>query len=234
MGLVINNLTKSFGKGDVETKVLKGIDMEVDEGGLVILKGASGSGKTTLLSIIGGLLGRSGGEVTLNGENYLDINEKALTTMRLREIGFIFQSSHLIPYMQVIDQLAFVGEQAGMRSKDARQKAEQLLREIGLGHRLKAYPNVLSGGEKQRVAIMRAWMNEPKMILADEPTASLDAKRATEVMGMIRDNIRTNNSVGLMITHDERLFDYADRIYTLDDGHVVAEEKTEEKKLVHN
>ncbi|HIW13749.1 MAG TPA: ABC transporter ATP-binding protein [Candidatus Salinicoccus stercoripullorum] len=234
MGLVINNLTKSFGKGDVETKVLKGIDMEVDEGGLVILKGASGSGKTTLLSIIGGLLGRSGGEVTLNGENYLDINEKALTTMRLREIGFIFQSSHLIPYMKVIDQLAFVGEQAGMRSKDARQKAEQLLREIGLGHRLKAYPNVLSGGEKQRVAIMRAWMNEPKMILADEPTASLDAKRATEVMGMIRDNIRTNNSVGLMITHDERLFDYADRIYTLDDGHVVAEEKTEEKKLVHN
>lgn|SRR5690625_319794 len=234
MGLVINNLTKSFGKGDVETKVLKGIDMEVDEGGLVILKGASGSGKTTLLSIIGGLLGRSGGEVTLNGENYLDINEKALTTMRLREIGFIFQSSHLIPYMKVIDQLAFVGEQAGMTSKDARQKAEQLLREIGLGHRLKAYPNVLSGGEKQRVAIMRAWMNEPKMILADEPTASLDAKRATEVMGMIRDNIRTNNSVGLMITHDERLFDYADRIYTLDDGHVVAEEKTEEKKLVHN
>lgn len=234
MGLVINNLTKSFGKGDVETKVLKGIDMEVDEGELVILKGASGSGKTTLLSIIGGLLGRSGGEVTLNGENYLDINEKALTTMRLREIGFIFQSSHLIPYMKVIDQLAFVGEQAGMRSKDARQKAEQLLREIGLGHRLKAYPNVLSGGEKQRVAIMRAWMNEPKMILADEPTASLDAKRATEVMGMIRDNIRTNNSVGLMITHDERLFDYADRIYTLDDGHVVAEEKTEEKKLVHN
>src|SRR5690625_2958097 len=87
MGLVINNLTKSFGKGDVETKVLKGIDMEVDEGELVILKGASGSGKTTLLSIIGGLLGRSGGEVTLNGENYLDINEKALTTMRLREIG---------------------------------------------------------------------------------------------------------------------------------------------------
>lgn len=234
MGLVINNLTKSFGKGDVETKVLKGIDMEVDEGELVILKGASGSGKTTLLSIIGGLLGRSGGEVTLNGENYLDINEKALTTMRLREIGFIFQSSHLIPYMKVIDQLAFVGEQAGMTSKDARQKAEQLLREIGLGHRLKAYPNVLSGGEKQRVAIMRAWMNEPKMILADEPTASLDAKRATEVMGMIRDNIRTNNSVGLMITHDERLFDYADRIYTLDDGHVVAEEKTEEKKLVHN
>src|SRR5699024_11836937 len=121
-----------------------------------------------------------------------------------------------------------------MISKDARQKAEQLLMEIGLGHRLTAYPNVLSGGEKQRVAIMRAWMNEPKMILADEPTASLDAKRATEVMGMIRDNIRTNNSVGLMITHDERLFDYADRIYTLDDGHVVDEEKTEEKKLVHN
>src|SRR5699024_148172 len=116
-GLVINNLTKSFGKGDVETKVLKGIDMEVDEGELVILKGASGSGKTTLLSIIGGLLGRSGGEVTLNGENYLDINEKALTTMRLREIGFTSQSYHPIRDMKVIDQLAFVGEQAGIDRK---------------------------------------------------------------------------------------------------------------------
>jgi len=234
MGLVINNLTKSFGKGDIETQVLKGIDMEVDEGELVILKGASGSGKTTLLSIIGGLLSRSGGDVTLNNEDYLDIKQKTLTSIRLKEIGFIFQSSHLIPYMKVIDQLAFVGEQAGLTSKDARQRAEKLLKEIGLGHRLKAYPNVLSGGEKQRVAIMRAWMNEPKMILADEPTASLDAKRATEVMGMIRDNIRANSSVGLMITHDERLFEYADRIYTLDEGHIVHEKKNEGKELVYN
>lgn len=234
MGLVINNLTKSFGKGDIETQVLKGIDVEVDEGELVILKGASGSGKTTLLSIIGGLLSRSGGDVTLNNEDYLDIKQKTLTSIRLKEIGFIFQSSHLIPYMKVIDQLAFVGEQAGLTSKDARHRAEKLLKEIGLGHRLKAYPNVLSGGEKQRVAIMRAWMNEPKMILADEPTASLDAKRATEVMGMIRDNIRANSSVGLMITHDERLFEYADRIYTLDEGHIVHEKKNEGKELVYN
>lgn len=224
MGLNIKNLTKSFGKGDIETKVLKGIDIEVKEGELVILKGASGSGKTTLLSIIGGLLGRSGGDVSLNDENYLDIKDKALTSMRLKEIGFIFQSSHLIPYMKVIDQLVFIGEQAGMSSKDAKDRAESLLKEIGLGHRLNSYPNLLSGGEKQRVAIMRAWMNEPKMILADEPTASLDAERATEVMDMIRNNIQSNQSVGLMITHDERLFSYADRIYTLDEGYVVDQE----------
>lgn len=233
MGLNINNLTKAFGKGAIETQVLKGIDIEVNEGELVILKGASGSGKTTLLSIIGGLLGRSGGDVSLNGENYLDIKDKTLTSMRLKEIGFIFQSSHLIPYMKVIDQLVFVGEQAGMSSKDAKNRAESLLKEIGLGHRLKAYPNVLSGGEKQRVAIMRAWMNEPKMILADEPTASLDANRATEVMEMIRNNIKTEKSVGLMITHDERLFGYADRIYTLDDGYVV-DQKVENKEFVYN
>lgn len=224
MGLNIKDLTKSFGKGDIETKVLKGIDIEVKEGELVILKGASGSGKTTLLSIIGGLLGRSGGDVSLNDENYLDIKDKALTSMRLKEIGFIFQSSHLIPYMKVIDQLVFIGEQAGMSSKDAKDRAESLLKEIGLGHRLNSYPNLLSGGEKQRVAIMRAWMNEPKMILADEPTASLDAERATEVMDMIRNNIQSNQSVGLMITHDERLFSYADRIYTLDEGYVVDQE----------
>lgn len=233
MGLKINNLTKSFGTGDIETQVLKGVDIEAKEGELVILKGASGSGKTTLLSIIGGLLGRSGGEVSLNGENYLDIKEKALTSMRLKEIGFIFQSSHLIPYMKVIDQLTFIGEQAGMSSKNAKIRAEELLKEIGLGHRLKAYPNVLSGGEKQRVAIMRAWMNEPKMILADEPTASLDAQRATEVMEMIRDNIKVKHAVGLMITHDERLFGYADRIYTLDDGYV-ADEKMDKKELIYN
>ncbi|WP_411843184.1 ABC transporter ATP-binding protein [Salinicoccus sp. HZC-1] len=224
MGLQINNLTKSFGKDDIKTQVLKGIDIEVNQGELVILKGASGSGKTTLLSIIGGLLKRSAGDVSLNGENYLDINEKALTSMRLKEIGFIFQSSHLIPYMRVIDQLAFVGEQAGMSTKTAKRRAESLLKDIGLGHRLRAYPNVLSGGEKQRVAIMRAWMNEPKMILADEPTASLDAERAMEVIEMIRDNIKTNQSVGLMITHDTRLFDYADRIYTLDEGYIVNRE----------
>lgn len=233
MGLKINNLTKSFGKGDIETQVLKEIDIEVNQGELVILKGASGSGKTTLLSIIGGLLSRSAGNVSLNDENYLDINEKALTSMRLKEIGFIFQSSHLIPYMRVIDQLAFIGEQAGMPTKTAKRRAKSLLKDIGLGHRLKAYPNVLSGGEKQRVAIMRAWMNEPKMILADEPTASLDAERAVEVIEMICDNIKTNQSIGLMITHDVRLFNYADRIYTLDEGYI-ANQETDNKEFVYN
>lgn len=101
--------------------------------------------------------------------------------MRLNQIGFIFQSSHLIPYLNVTDQLVYVGEMAGMRKKDAKERAEKLLKQIGLSHRLKSYPSELSGGEKQRVAIMRAWMNHPKMILADEPTASLDSKRAIEV-----------------------------------------------------
>ena len=146
--------------------------------------------------------------------------DKKLTDMRLNQIGFIFQSSHLIPYLNVTDQLVYVGEMAGMRKKDAKERAEKLLKQIGLSHRLKSYPNELSGGEKQRVAIMRAWMNHPKMILADEPTASLDSKRAIEVAKMIKNSVKENNSIGIMITHDERIFEFADKVIKLSDGRI--------------
>ena len=181
MGLVVEHVTKSFGENEAKTQVLNDITFTAEKGQLVILNGASGSGKSTLLSIIGGLLGKSSGEITLDDLDYVDLSDKKLTDMRLKQIGFIFQSSHLIPYLNVTDQLVYVGEMAGMRKKDAKERAEKLLKQIGLSHRLKSYPNELSGGEKQRVAIMRAWMNHPKMILADEPTASLDSKRAIEV-----------------------------------------------------
>jgi len=181
MGLVVEHVTKSFGEKEAKTQVLNDITFTAEKGQLVILNGASGSGKSTLLSIIGGLLGKSSGEITLDDLDYVDLSDKKLTDMRLNQIGFIFQSSHLIPYLNVTDQLVYVGEMAGMRKKDAKERAEKLLKQIGLSHRLKSYPNELSGGEKQRVAIMRAWMNHPKMILADEPTASLDSKRAIAV-----------------------------------------------------
>ena len=140
--------------------------------------------------------------------------------MRLNQIGFIFQSSHLIPYLNVTDQLMYVGQMAGMSKNEAKKRAEKLLIDIGLEHRLKSYPNELSGGEKQRVAIMRAWMNEPKLILADEPTASLDSNRAIEVVKMIRDNVKNNQSIGIMITHDERIFEFADKVIKLSDGKI--------------
>ncbi|MEB6231320.1 ABC transporter ATP-binding protein [Mammaliicoccus sciuri] len=220
MGLVVEHVTKSFGEKETKTQVLNDITFTAEKGQLVILNGASGSGKSTLLSIIGGLLGKSSGEITLDDLDYVDLSDKKLTDMRLNQIGFIFQSSHLIPYLNVTDQLVYVGEMAGMRKKDAKERAEKLLKQIGLSHRLKSYPNELSGGEKQRVAIMRAWMNHPKMILADEPTASLDSKRAIEVAKMIKNSVKENNSIGIMITHDERIFEFADKVIKLSDGRI--------------
>ena len=191
------------------------------EGEFVVLTGASGSGKTTLLTILGGLLSQSSGDILYNDQPLFDRSKAS--AVRLHEIGFIFQESHLVPYLTVEEQLVTVGREAGMSKGDAQKRARQLLDEIGLSHRLKVYPNSLSGGEKQRVAIMRAFMNHPKIILADEPTASLDASRATDVVEMIRDYIHDMDMVGIMITHDQRLFDYADRVIYLEDGQLVSD-----------
>ena len=220
MTLQVKDIKKSFGKGTSETTVLKGINFEVNDGEFVILNGASGSGKTTLLTILGGLLSQDSGDIVYNDEPLYSVKNKP-GDLRLNEIGFIFQSSHLVPYLKVKAQLTTIGKEAGMSKKDAEQRAEMLLSQIGLAHRLNVFPHMLSGGEKQRVAIMRAFMNNPKIILADEPTASLDAKRATEVIEMIKSQIQNKKMIGIMITHDKRLFDYADRVIELDDGVIV-------------
>lgn len=220
MSLQVKDIKKSFGKGQSETTVLKGINFEVNDGEFVILNGASGSGKTTLLTILGGLLSQNSGEILYNDAPLYDSNKKA-SELRLNEIGFIFQSSHLVAYLKVKAQLTTIGREAGMSKKDADQRAEMLLNQIGLSHRLSVFPHMLSGGEKQRVAIMRALMNNPKIILADEPTASLDAERATEVIEMIKNQIQSKKMIGIMITHDKRLFEYADRVIELDDGVIV-------------
>lgn len=219
MSLQIEHLKKHFGQGESETQVLKDLNFDVKEGEFVVLTGASGSGKTTLLTILGGLLSQSSGDILYNDQPLFDRSKAS--AVRLHEIGFIFQESHLVPYLTVEEQLVTVGREAGMSKGDAQKRARQLLDEIGLSHHLKVYPNSLSGGEKQRVAIMRAFMNHPKIILADEPTASLDASRATDVVEMIRDYI--HDMVGIMITHDQRLFDYADRVIYLEDGQLVSD-----------
>lgn len=217
MSLQVKDIKKSFGNGQSETPVLKGINFNVNEGEFVILNGASGSGKTTLLTILGGLLSQSSGDILYNDQPLFTRDRKA-SELRLNEIGFIFQSSHLVPYLKVKAQLATIGKEAGMTMKEANQRAETLLKQIGLNHRLTAFPHMLSGGEKQRVAIVRALMNHPKIILADEPTASLDAERATEVIEMIKNQIKSKKMIGIMITHDKRLFEYADKVIELNDG----------------
>lgn len=217
MSLQVKDIKKSFGNGQSETPVLKGINFNVNEGEFVILNGASGSGKTTLLTILGGLLSQSSGDILYNNQPLFTRDRKA-SELRLNEIGFIFQSSHLVPYLKVKAQLTTIGKEAGMTMQEANQRAETLLKQIGLNHRLTAFPHMLSGGEKQRVAIVRALMNHPKIILADEPTASLDAERATVVIEMIKNQIKSKKMIGIMITHDKRLFEYADKVIELDDG----------------
>lgn len=219
MSLQANHIVKTFGKGDTETKVLKDIDITIEPGEFVILSGASGSGKSTLLSILGGLLSQTKGEINYQGKPLFS-NTRRNTERRLTDIGFIFQSSHLVPYLSVMDQLTIVGREAGMSKKDANQRASKLLTDIGLSDKLNAFPHMLSGGQKQRVAIMRALMNDPKLLLADEPTASLDAKRALSVVKMIKKEIINNDMCGFMVTHDQRLFEYADKVIYLEDGKI--------------
>lgn len=219
MSLQVNHIVKTFGKGDIETKVLKDIDITIEPGEFVILSGASGSGKSTLLSILGGLLSQTKGEINYQGKPLFS-NTRRNTERRLTDIGFIFQSSHLVPYLSVMDQLTIVGREAGMSKKEANQRASKLLTDIGLSDKLNAFPHMLSGGQKQRVAIMRALMNDPKLLLADEPTASLDAKRALSVVKMIKKKIINNDMCGIMVTHDQRLFEYADKVIYLEDGKI--------------
>ena len=219
MGLVVKDISKTFGEKSSKTEVLKDINFEVKDGEFIILNGASGSGKTTLLTILGGLLSQTSGDVVYEGKSLFERHTNK-AHLRLNDIGFIFQDSHLVPYLKVLDQLTLIGKEAGMSSKEAQARAKELLKKIGLEEQLNSYPHMLSGGQQQRVAIMRALMNHPKIVLADEPTASLDASRAQEVVEMIRKQIKENQMIGIMITHDESLFKYADRIVQLYDGKI--------------
>ncbi|KPH58978.1 hemin ABC transporter ATP-binding protein [Staphylococcus epidermidis] len=219
MGLVVKDISKTFGEKSSKTEVLKDINFEVKDGEFIILNGASGSGKTTLLTILGGLLSQTSGDVVYEGKSLFERHTNK-AHLRLNDIGFIFQASHLVPYLKVLDQLTLISKEAGMSSKEAQARAKELLTKIGLEEQLNSYPHMLSGGQQQRVAIMRALMNHPKIVLADEPTASLDASRAQEVVEMIRKQIKANQMIGIMITHDESLFKYADRIVQLYDGKI--------------
>lgn len=219
MGLVVKDISKTFGEKTSKTEVLKDINFEMKDGEFIILNGASGSGKTTLLTILGGLLSQTSGDVVYEGKSLFERHTNK-AHLRLNDIGFIFQASHLVPYLKVLDQLTLIGKETGMSSKEAQARAKELLTKIGLEEQLNSYPHMLSGGQQQRVAIMRALMNHPKIVLADEPTASLDASRAQEVVEMIRKQIKANQMIGIMITHDESLFKYADRIVQLYDGKI--------------
>ena len=217
-GLVLKNVTKSFKEGDSTVHALKNVSLTVNPGDFIAIIGPSGSGKSTLLSIAGALLQPTNGEVLVNGTDIGKMKEKDLSSFRLTDVGFILQTSNLIPYLSVLDQLLLVRKMKGKVTAQDTEFAKTLLTELGLGNKLKKFPNELSGGERQRVAIARAFVNDSHIILADEPTASLDSNRAFEVVKQIRKEVKDRNKAAIMVTHDERMLEFCDKVYRMEDG----------------
>ncbi len=216
----MKNISKNYQDGEQVIEVLKNVSLEVAQGEFVAIVGPSGAGKSTFLSIAGALLSPTEGEIAIGGKVLNDLTSKDLTKVRLDKVGFIFQGANLIPYLSVRDQLLVIAELSGDKGRVAKEKADELLKELGLTARENNYPESLSGGEKQRVAIARALMNDPDIILADEPTASLDASRGHKVVQMIADEVKRKNKAAIMVTHDERVLDLVDRVIRIEDGYL--------------
>ncbi|HDR4712120.1 MULTISPECIES: ABC transporter ATP-binding protein [Bacillus cereus group] len=219
--LKLDKVSKVYGEGNMEVTALHPISLDVKAGEFIGIVGPSGSGKSTLLSIAGALLSPSKGDIYIREQNITQLSEKEMTDIRLKKIGFIFQFANLVPYLNVKEQLLYIAKLKKESKQESEKRADHLLAAFGLGERKNHYPNQLSGGEKQRVAIARAFMNNPDLILADEPTASLDSKRAREVVEMMKREVKESQKAAIMITHDERMLDVCDRILTLRDGQLI-------------
>lgn len=211
----LKNVKKSFKDGDETIEALKETNFSVDKGKFVAIIGPSGSGKSTLLTIAGGLQSPSSGEIWINGRALNEKKEKARAKVRFEEIGFILQASNLVPFLTVKKQLQLVDKVN--KAKENRAGLD-LLKRLGLEKLVDKYPEELSGGERQRVAIVRALYNDPTIILADEPTASLDTEKAYEVVKILAKEAKEKNKATIMVTHDLRLVDYCDKVYLMEDG----------------
>ncbi|WP_163102335.1 ABC transporter ATP-binding protein [Peribacillus alkalitolerans] len=219
--LILHNITKVYEDGDHAVTVLDGVNLQVRAGEFVAVVGPSGSGKSTFLSIAGALLSPTSGKIIVGDHDISRLSPQRMNQIRLKNLGFIFQSSNLIPYLTVRDQLLLISELAGVRSKQNEQLADDLIERLGLKHRRNHYPEHLSGGERQRVAIARALMNDPELILADEPTASLDAERGRDVVELLANEVKLNKKAAVMVTHDKRVLDLCDRIVYMENGRLI-------------
>lgn len=219
----IHDVTKTFTNGEVEEQVLNGINLSLQEGEVTALVGASGSGKSTLLTIAAGLQRASDGQVLFEGNDMITMTQEEIRKIRAKKFGFIFQSSHLVPFLTVEDQLMLMlnVSETKMNKHEQQEEVTKILKLVGMDHRKEAYPASLSGGEKQRVAIARAIIHKPRILFADEPTASLDSKRSRDVMTLIKDLTTTLNITTLLVTHDEEMLPYADHIITMKDGLII-------------
>lgn len=214
----VKNLNKYYWNGKYSECILKDISFDVNKGELVIIKGTSGSGKSTLLKILAGIVNFNEGELSVLGMNLHEIIHK--NEWRAKNIGFIFQFHSLLTELTVEDNLLVVADIAGWNYKKMRKRADEILFELGLPDKVKLYPDLLSGGERQRVAIGRAIMNDPPLILADEPTASLDNKRAMSTFQLLKRIGKEQRKTIIMATHDERFLLEADRVFELNNGSI--------------
>jgi putative ABC transport system ATP-binding protein len=218
--VICRGVTKEFGSGDTRTLALRGVDVEVFAGQMTLLVGPSGCGKTTLISIIAGLLNPTDGEVIVLSKQLHQMKNGRLVAFRAKEIGFVFQQYNLLPALTAAENAAVPLLIAGWHRQRAIARAAEVLESVGLGGRTKALPNQLSGGQQQRVAIARALVHEPRLLVCDEPTAALDAQSGRTVMELLRRvAVQPGRSV-IVVTHDNRVLEFGDRIVTMNDGRI--------------
>ncbi|ALS37387.1 ABC transporter ATP-binding protein [Enterococcus rotai] len=219
--LVMDDIRKTFGKGHAKVEALKGINLSVKAGEFVSIIGPSGSGKSTFLTIAGGLQTPTTGKIMINGKDFTHLSEKKRSRLRFEEIGFILQASNLIPFLTVGNQFTLVDKIE--KKKTETQRINDLLASLDIADLINKFPRDLSGGERQRVAIARALFNEPSLILADEPTASLDTEHAYEVVKILAKEAHEKQKATIMVTHDPRMIEWSDSVYRIEDGNLIKE-----------
>jgi len=224
--ITVRGIVKDFGRGDTRVRALHGVDREIYPGELTYLVGESGSGKTTLISIIAGILYPSEGTVRVFGTEIYDLSENDLVRFRLANIGFIFQQYNLIPTLTAAENASVPLVAAGMARAEAVERGRRTLEQLNIGDLADRLPRQLSGGQQQRVAIARALVHDPRLVVCDEPTAALDAASGRRVMDLLRAVALGSDRAVIIVTHDNRIFDLADRILTIEDGRIVDDGKT--------
>ena len=215
--LEFKNVTKSYQDGNNEIEALKETNFKIEEGQFIAIIGPSGSGKSTFLTLAGGLQTPSKGQIIINGKDYTNLSEKERAKLRFNDIGFVLQASNLVPFLTAKQQLELV-DRINKNNKQTIQDKHSLFKELGIEHLENKLPKDLSGGERQRLAIARALYNDPAIILADEPTASLDSERAFEVVDLLSKECREKNKSIIMVTHDNRMIEKCDHVYRMKDG----------------
>ncbi len=221
----IKGIIRNFPLGQEVVKVLKGIDLDIERGEYVALMGPSGSGKSTLMNLLGCLDTATAGTYELNGKDVSNMTQDELAEIRNKEIGFVFQTFNLLPRTTALDNVALPMIYAGANKEDRKKRAEKVLEDVGLADRMDHTPSQLSGGQRQRVAVGRALVNNPSIILADEPTGNLDSKTSIEIMALFEDIHRKGNTV-IVVTHEEDIAAHAHRVIRLVDGMISSDERT--------